>query len=426
LDLWEAIKNRRSIRKFSDKKVSGDIITKILDAARWAPSACNRQLWEFVVVSKAETKKRIADEACFKQKFLTQAPVLIVVFYDESKERKKETGPKKHDSIQSAAAAIQNLHLSAYSLGLGSLWVGAIKHMLQLNKILQVPLSLRPIAIVALGYPAEHPPAPQRRNMESFIHYESFQGIKGSYPNSRYPRDWSLEELASFRERICWFGGSISSDMILEQFNLKSRTYGFIMSLVEKYYNPKETLLDMLPFAGGYLIGLVKLAGDSGKIMYFELGEGNVKFIGQNLKKFGVPEPLSYVDKKCELKSLPGTIDVITCLFRLEKVPDPEHFLGQMVDHLAPRGRIIIAAELKGITWLGGNFFKRKNLHVSSKWSTGPSVKIKRSTLNKWIRKLHCRIIEQTVFQENNFLKSVAKQIIKSKGPTLFTVIGKA
>ncbi|MFO7888943.1 MAG: nitroreductase family protein [bacterium] len=426
MDLSKAIKNRRSVRKFTDQKVSKDTILKIIDAARWAPSACNRQLWEFIIVTKPEIKKRIAEEACFKQKFLIQAPVLIVVFYDDTKERREEKGPSKHDSIQSAAAAIQNMHLKAYSLGLGSVWVCAIKKMLKLNEILKVPVSIRPIAIVALGYPAEHPPVPKRRVVESFIHYERFQGIKESYPNSIYPRDWSLKDLTYFREKICWYGGSISPDMILEHFTMKSRTYKYIMSLVEKYYILGNKVLDILPFAGGYLIGLCKIIEDKSKIFYFELGEGNVQFIRENLKKFGVREPVFFVDSSGKLDNISEKINLITCFFRLERVPEPQQLLRQMVTLIQKGGKIILATELKGITWLGRDFFKRKNLHVSNKWCTGPSVKINKRTLNRWIKKQNCRIVEQRIYHENNIIKSIAKQIIKSKGPSLLTVIEKS
>lgn len=425
MDLSRAIQNRRSIRKFTDKIVSKDTILEIIEAARWAPSACNRQLWEFVIITNSVTKKQIAEEACFNQKFLRQAPVLIVVFYDDTKERREEKGPSKHDSIQSAAAAIQNMHLKAYSLGLGSLWVCAIKKMLKLNEILKVPDTIRPIAIIALGYPAENPPAPKRRIIESFVHYEKFQGLKDSYPNSTHPQDWSLQELASFREKICWYGGSISDDMILEQFDLNSRTYKFLMSLVEKYYNPEDSVLDILPFAGGYLLGVCKIVKDSKKIHYFELGEGNVQFIRENLKKFGVKEPASYVHASGKLDAVPEKINLITCFFRLEKLPDPQQFLQQMVALIQKGDKIILTTELKGLTWVGQLFTKNKNLHVSDKWCTGPSTKIKRRTLNYWIKRQNCRIVEQKIFHENNIIKSIAKQLLKSSAPSLLTVIEK-
>ncbi len=425
MELSKAVKNRRSIRKFTKQKVSKDTILKIINAGRWAPSACNRQLWEFVIVTKPEIKERIADAACFKQNFLKQAPVLIVVFYDDTKERREEIGPHKHDSIQSAAAAIQNMHLMAYSLGLGSLWICAIKKMLTLNEILHVPFSIRPIAIVALGYPAEHPLPPKRRVMESFIHYEQFHGISESYPNSVYPQDWTIEELASFREKICWYGGSISLDMNLEKFGMRSKTYEYIMSLVKKYYTPNDKILDILPFGGGYLIGLCKIVSSYNQIAYFELGEGNVQFISENLRKFGLKEPKAFVNSKGELQSFTGKVSLITCFFRLESVPQPKYFFDQMVTLLDKGGKIIIANELKGLTSIRKYLSKKKNLHVTDMWYTGPSAKIKKRMLNKWIKQSRYRIVQQRVYYEDNFLKSIAKQIIKSKGLSLLTVIEK-
>ncbi|MBN1894368.1 nitroreductase family protein, partial [bacterium] len=80
MNLFEAIRSRRSVRRFKDQPIPDELLAKILDAGCSAPSACNRQLWEFVVVSKAETRNRIADEACYGQFFIKQAPVLVVAF----------------------------------------------------------------------------------------------------------------------------------------------------------------------------------------------------------------------------------------------------------------------------------------------------------------------------------------------------------
>lgn len=425
MELIEAIKKRRSVRKFTKQQISKDKIKKIIDAARWAPSACNRQLWEFVIVTREDLKKDIADGACFKQKFLKEAPVLIVVFYDDTKERREEKGPAKHDSIQSAAAAIQNMLLSAWSLGLGTLWVCSIRKMLKLNDILKVPRNIRPIAIVALGYPAETPHPPKRRTMEAFVHHEQFRGREESYPNSANPKDWSLKELADFREKICWYGGRINSEINLEKFNMKSRTYRYIISIVEKFLKPKEKLLDILPFAGGYLIGLLKIVSDSKRVICLESGDGNVRFIRENLKKFHLSEPDFIMNKNLKLEKKLIKADLITCFYRLEKVPAPDYLFNEMAGMLKKGGKIVLVNELKGFTGFGKWIMSKRNLHVTHLWNTGPSVKLKRKVINKLIDRSNCRIVKQEIFHENRFIKSFAKQILRSDGPSLITVIEK-
>jgi len=428
MDLFEAIYGRRSIRKYLKKPIPKDAMMKILDVARWAPSSCNRQLWEFVTVTKPEIKKRIADEACFGQRFLKEAPSLVVVFYDDTKERREETGPRKHDSIQSAAAAIQNMNLAAYSMGVGSLWVCSIKKMLVLNKILNVPESIRPIAIVAFGYPAEKPMVPKRRSIESFVHYEKFHQLEGSYGNSTDPQKWSLNELTTFRERICWYGGTIDPENTLEKYSMRSSAYSKIMVLVKDYAsNPENKILDILPFGGGYLIGMLKEINDSQRVYAFELSEGNVNYIKENLKVFKLPEPHFVINNDTKLSIKLDNLDVVTCFFRLEKVPDPKMLLNEIHRVLKIKGNLLLATELKGISEFHEIIrnSKDKNLHTSHLWSTGPSIKFSRNRLNKMLKESNFKIIRQEVFRENGFIKSIAKQILRSEGITLISVLEK-
>ena len=84
MDVFEAIRTRRSIRAFTEEEVSEETIEKILDAARWAPSAGNIQPWIFVVVKRMEIKRRLA-EAALNQFFIEEAPVVIVVCADQER-----------------------------------------------------------------------------------------------------------------------------------------------------------------------------------------------------------------------------------------------------------------------------------------------------------------------------------------------------
>ena len=429
MDLFEAIYGRRSIRKYLDKPIPKDVMMKIIDAARWAPSSCNRQLWEFVIVTKLDIKQRIADEACFGQKFLKKAPSLVVVFYDDTKERREETGPSKHDSIQSAAAAIQNMILAAYSMGVGSLWVCSIKKMLMLNKILNVPEYIRPIAIVAFGYPAEKPVVPKRRAIESFVHYEKFHQLEGSYGNSTNPQKWSLDELTTFRERICWYGGTIDAENTLEKYSMKSHTYSRIMRLVKDYTSDADSkILDILPFGGGYLIGILGIVNNAKRVYAFELSEGNVNYIRENLKVFKLPEPHFVINNDHTTLNIElNDLDVVTCFFRLEKVPNPKMLLDEIYKVLKVKGHLLLATELKGVSELHEIIrnSKEKNLHTSRLWSTGPSIKFSRARLNKMLKSSNFKIIRQEIFRESGFIKSIAKQILRAEGVTLITVLEK-
>lgn len=173
VDVFEAIKGRRSIRAFQSRDVPSGIVEKLIEAARWAPSAGNIQPWEFVIVRNPETKKRLA-EAALGQSFIEEAPVVIVVCADEERSA-SGYGSRGRTlyCIQDTAAAIQNIHLAAYALGLSTCWVGAFRED-EARKILKIPEGVRPVAIIPVGYPAESPTPRSRRPLKQIIHYERF------------------------------------------------------------------------------------------------------------------------------------------------------------------------------------------------------------------------------------------------------------
>jgi len=173
MDLLEAIKGRRSIRAFKNEEVSVEDVKRLVDAARWAPSAGNIQPWEFIVVRKPEIKKALV-EAALGQDFIKEASVVIIVCANEnrSSERYGLRGKSLY-CIQDTAAALQNIHLTAYSLGLGTCWIGAFNEE-EARKILKIPQGIRPVAIVPVGHPTETARLPKKRPFDQVVHYEAF------------------------------------------------------------------------------------------------------------------------------------------------------------------------------------------------------------------------------------------------------------
>lgn len=169
MELMEAIRRRRSIRKYENKPVEDEKIWEMLEAARWAPNAGNTQTWRFFVVKKDDIKKKLSS-AALNQRHIWAAPVDIVVGYDieEIYRFYRERGVELY-AIQDSAAAIQNMLLSAYSLGLASCWVGAFDEE-EVAKILDLPQKIRPVAIVAVGYPAEKEET-RRKPLEDVVEF---------------------------------------------------------------------------------------------------------------------------------------------------------------------------------------------------------------------------------------------------------------
>ncbi len=173
MELFEAIMNRRSIRKFKEEIPEDKLIEKIVEAGIWAPSAGDLQSWDTVLVKDYQIKVKIA-LAAYVQEFIAKAPVLIVMCANRANAgaRYGERGRELY-CIQDASCAALNMMLAAYGLGLGSAWVGAFKEE-EVRDLLNLPAHIRPVALIPIGYPDEEPEAPLRRNVKDVIHKEKY------------------------------------------------------------------------------------------------------------------------------------------------------------------------------------------------------------------------------------------------------------
>ncbi|MEM0231261.1 MAG: nitroreductase family protein [Candidatus Woesearchaeota archaeon] len=171
MDLFEAIIERRSIRKFTDEPVYWGDVVKIIEAGMHAPSSGNLQNWKFVIITEEEKKKQIA-EACAQQHWISKAPVIIVVCSDMERIRKFYgiRGERLY-AIQNCAAAIQNMLLAAHALGLASCWVGAFEEN-AIQRIIDNPDHVRIEAILPIGHPAEKPEMHSINTLESTCFFE--------------------------------------------------------------------------------------------------------------------------------------------------------------------------------------------------------------------------------------------------------------
>lgn len=153
----EVFHKRYSCRSFNAETIPRAVLEELLDAARWAPNGGNLQPWRFVVTTGPNRKGDLAS-AAFGQGFLTQAAAVVTVCaLPEVSARIYGDRGRSLYAIQDTAAAIQNLLLAATVAGLGSCWVGAFDER-RVQEALGLAHSWRPIALVALGYPAEAEP----------------------------------------------------------------------------------------------------------------------------------------------------------------------------------------------------------------------------------------------------------------------------
>ncbi len=163
MDALEALKTRRSVRSYKPDAVPKEIINDILDCGRLAATARNEQPWEFVVVTDAAMRKRIAETTDYG-KFIADAPVCIVVLSEDSKYY-----------LEDGSAATQNILVAARAHGLGSCWVAGDKktYAPDICGLVNAPTGFRLVSLIALGYP-QQAGAPSKRTLNEVVHWETF------------------------------------------------------------------------------------------------------------------------------------------------------------------------------------------------------------------------------------------------------------
>ena len=181
MDTLEAIKTRKSVRKFSDRPVEPEKLQAVLEAARLAPSWANMQCWRFVVVEDQAVKERISElsyvESYFAsrgytfnpgQKALAQAPVVIVACAEPIQSGDLH-GQQYY--MTDMGIATENLMLAAHSLGLGSVFVGVFDEE-GLGDLLDIPPGVRIVGLFPLGYPLEAGKGgPPRKPLDEIVFY---------------------------------------------------------------------------------------------------------------------------------------------------------------------------------------------------------------------------------------------------------------
>jgi nitroreductase len=189
MDIFEAIKNRRSIRQYKNDPVDDKTIEKVLEAAHWAPSWGNMQCWRFIIVRDARVKSEIAgtltrvqidnewvDNAASDS--IKQAPVLIVLCAEKCEAGLLPGGTPVTDKGEfwfmfDAALAMENLVLAAHALGLGTVIVGSFDSV-KVAKILGVPDGSTVVTMTPLGVPARKGQVSPRKNLSEVYYREKY------------------------------------------------------------------------------------------------------------------------------------------------------------------------------------------------------------------------------------------------------------
>lgn len=170
METIKAINERRSIRKFKNIEIGEDILSTLLGAAQMAPSAGNMQGRDYIIITDQIIKQKLV-KASYDQEFIKHAPIIIVLIANIERSSNRYGDRGTLYAIQDASASIMNLMLAAHDLGLGTCWVGAFNDD-SVKEILKIPPSLKPLAIIPIGYPDDDAPlAPQRIGIDKLLHW---------------------------------------------------------------------------------------------------------------------------------------------------------------------------------------------------------------------------------------------------------------
>jgi len=162
-----SINSRRSIRKYTTQQVTDEQVTELLRAAMSAPSAGNQQPWRFVVIRSRELLEQIPTFHPHAS-MTPQASLIVAVCGDMTNLRIPERW------VQDCSAATENLLLAAHEMGLGAVWLGVYpteERVEGVRQLVALPDYIMPLSMVAIGYPAEQPPAADRFDA-GFVHYD--------------------------------------------------------------------------------------------------------------------------------------------------------------------------------------------------------------------------------------------------------------
>jgi nitroreductase len=168
MDVYQAIRSRRTVRDYKPDPIPEDLLHKILQCARWSPSSSNTQKWSFIVIRDRETLQKLGQIAT-QGPFIAQAPLVIAVVMDDAPRPQLDAG-----------RALQQMELMAWSEGVGMCFVGVREadQQVAVKELLGIPAKMEMITLLPFGYRADipKPPGTPRKAMSEIIHWERFGG----------------------------------------------------------------------------------------------------------------------------------------------------------------------------------------------------------------------------------------------------------
>ena len=172
MDFYDTIRRRLSVRSYKPDPIPEDVLNRILEAGRLAPSACNLQPWKFIVVKDPAIRQALVP-ACKGQGSVSQAPVILCACCVVEQAWKKMGGYWSAETVD-ITIALEHMILAAAAEGLGTCWIGAFLED-DVRKVLNIPEGVKPIALTPLGYPAVESQPRDRKPLSEIVCYDRYR-----------------------------------------------------------------------------------------------------------------------------------------------------------------------------------------------------------------------------------------------------------
>lgn len=329
MDLQKALTTRRSVRRFKDKPVPMALVSKLVEAATYAPTNCNQQLWKFVAVTDSALKDRLVKEA-FSSTIVRRAPVVLVACYD---------GWSYKEAIQGASFAAQNVLLEATALGLGVLSMNSFGNEDVIKRMLGIPDSYVINCFILVGYPDEvykTAPVVSRRPVDEVLSMNKFELLHATH-RSYDSRKWTVPDLVDFQKYYCrkTFLGKRMDIMDDLERELVKRT---LVDLRDK------SVLDLFSYDGAYLdlfpdakLTSVNLDPETERYVVAAANDARIKGISYR-----------------QYDSMAGLYDAATMLFKAERLPPQlrKDSFALAYERLRPGGGLTVVSRVPNLFFM--------------------------------------------------------------------------
>lgn len=365
MELFEAVKKRQSVRSYKPEKVPHELLRELILYAQWAPTSCNLQLTEYIIVDDEKVLEELAGSATKK---FTWGSTFIIFIYDP------RFTVKRGATLTSLGASMQNILLAATHYGLAACPMAGFGKDRAIKRILNIPAPYEIGLIMSIGY-AKEPFIKDRDRVpeERVLHWNGYSGKQNILNDSRNLDTWSFGDLVNYRERMA---PVYLYNNVFHLHIFSKKTFEMAFERLKKYLKPGVRILDLISY-DGIFAKILTDANDGVKLTVSDIILYTLKILKQN---FSSAETV-LIRGNYTLPLPDASFDIVTMAHKAEFMPENEMLFKEAHRLLKPAGIFFVTTTeekfLKRILYKLRNF-KRKwiNGEVMNVYENSPYYRI--------------------------------------------------